>query len=74
MPCIKHIEQQLVVDFKISKMITTNCFMTYKELQLPKDSLFLVTDGAGFIGSNLCKAILNIVYKVSCLDDLSTGK
>ena len=48
--------------------------MTYKELQFPKDSLFLVTGGAGFIGSNLCEAILNMGYKVRCLDDLSTGK
>ena len=35
---------------------------------------FLVTGGAGFIGSNLCEAILNLGYKVRCLDDLSTGK
>ena len=34
----------------------------------------LVTGGAGFIGSNLCEAILNLGYKVRCLDDLSTGK
>lgn len=40
----------------------------------PKDSLFLVTGGAGFIGSNLCEAILNLGYRVRCLDDLSTGK
>ncbi len=48
--------------------------MNYKELQFPEDSLFLVTGGAGFIGSNLCEAILNMGYKVRCLDDLSTGK
>lgn len=48
--------------------------MSYKHLQFPKDSLFLVTGGAGFIGSNLCEAILNLGYKVRCLDDLSTGK
>ena len=34
--------------------------MSYKHLQFPKDSLFLVTGGAGFIGSNLCEAILNL--------------
>lgn len=48
--------------------------MGYKNLVFPKDSLFLVTGGAGFIGSNLCEAILNLGYKVRCLDDLSTGK
>lgn len=48
--------------------------MTYKELQFPKDSLFLVTGGTGFIGSNLCEAILNMGYRVRCLDDLSTDK
>lgn len=48
--------------------------MNYKELKFPTDSLFLVTGGAGFIGSNLCEAILEMGYKVRCLDDLSTGK
>lgn len=48
--------------------------MGYKQLKFPKDSLFLVTGGAGFIGSNLCEAILNMGYGVRCLDDLSTGK
>lgn len=48
--------------------------MEYKELKFEKGSLFLVTGGAGFIGSNLCEAILNMGYKVRCLDDLSTGK
>lgn len=46
----------------------------YKDLKFPKNSLFLVTGGAGFIGSNLCEAILNMGYRVRCLDDLSTGK
>ena len=48
--------------------------MGYKDLKFPKDSIFLVTGGAGFIGSNLCEAILKLGYKVRCLDDLSTGK
>ena len=47
--------------------------MSYKELKFPDNSLFLVTGGAGFIGSNLCEAILNLGYRVRCLDDLSTG-
>lgn len=48
--------------------------MGYKHLRFPKNSIFLVTGGAGFIGSNLCEAILKMGYKVRCLDDLSTGK
>ena len=48
--------------------------MSYKFLKFPDGSKFLVTGGAGFIGSNLCEAILKLGYKVRCLDDLSTGK
>ncbi len=48
--------------------------MGYENVSFPKDSVFLVTGGAGFIGSNLCEAILKLGYKVRCLDDLSTGK
>lgn len=48
--------------------------MGYKDLTFNKDSLFLVTGGAGFIGSNLCEAILGMGYRVRCLDNLSTGK
>ncbi|TCZ77526.1 SDR family oxidoreductase [Paenibacillus albiflavus] len=35
---------------------------------------FLVTGGAGFIGSNLVEALLNQNYEVTVLDNLSTGK
>lgn len=48
--------------------------MGYQDIKFDKDTLFLVTGGAGFIGSNLCEAILKLGYKVRCLDDLSTGK
>lgn len=48
--------------------------MGYQHLKFPENALFLVTGGAGFIGSNLCEAILNMGYRVRCLDDLSTGK
>ena len=47
--------------------------MGYKHLNFLKESVFLVTGGAGFIGSNLCEAILDMGYKVRCLDNLSTG-
>ena len=48
--------------------------MGYKHLKFPKDSKFLITGGAGFIGSNLCEAILNMGYSVRILDNFSTGK
>lgn len=48
--------------------------MGYSDIRFPENTLFLVTGGAGFIGSNLCEAILRLGYRVRCLDDLSTGK
>jgi UDP-glucose 4-epimerase len=33
----------------------------------------LITGGAGFVGSNLVRAVLNQGYRVTVLDDLSTG-
>lgn len=48
--------------------------MGYTNLNFSKDSVFLVTGGAGFIGSNLCEAITDMGYQVRCLDNLSTGK
>lgn len=48
--------------------------MGYEDITFEKDSVFLVTGGAGFIGSNLCEVLLQKGYKVRCLDDLSTGK
>lgn len=47
--------------------------MGYKNLKFGKGSIFLVTGGAGFIGSNLCEAIIEMGYIVRCLDNLSTG-
>lgn len=43
-------------------------------LKFPPASTFLVTGGAGFIGSNLCDALTSMGYQVRCLDNLSTGK
>lgn len=48
--------------------------MGYKQLVFPQNSVFLVTGAAGFIGSNLCEAILNMGFKVKALDDMSTGR
>lgn len=48
--------------------------MGYDNITFEKNSVFLVTGGAGFIGSNLCEVLLDKGYKVRCLDDLSNGK
>lgn len=48
--------------------------MSYRDLKFPGGSRFLVTGGAGFIGSNICEALLGMGYFVRCLDDFSTGK
>ena len=47
--------------------------MGYEDLKFPSGTTFLVTGGAGFIGSNLCDAILNMGHNVTCLDNLSNG-
>lgn len=44
------------------------------DVSFPTGSTFLVTGGAGFIGSNICEALLNMGHRVRCLDNLSTGK
>jgi len=37
-------------------------------------SKILITGGAGFIGSNLCEAVIRLGHKVVCFDNFSTGK
>ena len=47
--------------------------MGFTEISFPENSVFLVTGGAGFIGSNICEALLDKGCKVRCMDNLSTG-
>jgi UDP-N-acetylglucosamine 4-epimerase len=48
--------------------------MGYENVIFPKETKFLVTGVAGFIGANLVEALLNMGYKVRGLDNFSTGK
>ena len=43
------------------------------ELEGNKQKNILVTGGAGFIGSHLCKYLIDLGHKVFCLDNLFTG-
>ena len=38
-----------------------------------KNNTVLVTGGAGFLGSHLCQKLIEIGYKVICIDNLFTG-
>jgi UDP-N-acetylglucosamine/UDP-N-acetylgalactosamine 4-epimerase len=46
----------------------------YRHIEFPEGSKFLVTGSAGFIGSNLVEAILELGYQVRGLDNFSTGQ
>lgn len=47
--------------------------MYTQKMATNKTQSCLVTGGAGFIGSHLCKSLLDDGYKVICVDNLSTG-
>src|SRR3990167_2195172 len=53
-------------------------FMELKKSKIIKEKVFnrkfLVTGGAGFLGSHMSDLLLNHGAKVVCVDDLSNGK
>ncbi|MEI6242736.1 MAG: UDP-glucuronic acid decarboxylase family protein [Chlamydiota bacterium] len=46
----------------------------WSALETGKQKRILVTGGAGFLGSHLCKKLLSQGHKVICLDNLFTGR
>lgn len=48
--------------------------MSLNQIQFNPNYKVLVTGGAGFIGSNICKWLLNNGNEVRCLDNFATGK
>lgn len=48
--------------------------MEYDNIVFPAGTRFLVTGAAGFIGSNLVEALLNLGYPVRGLDNFGTGR
>ncbi len=50
-----------------------NDFKSNPQFQKLADKKVLVTGGAGFIGSNLCEALLALGAEVVCLDNFATG-
>lgn len=46
----------------------------FNQIVFPKDTMFLITGGAGFIGSNLAQAVIEKGYRARVLDNFSTGK
>ncbi|MDO6807531.1 SDR family oxidoreductase [Zobellia galactanivorans] len=48
--------------------------MLLEKLNFSSKYTILITGGAGFIGSNLCEALLDNGNRVVCLDNFATGK
>lgn len=48
--------------------------MDKRNFEQLNSSKILITGGAGFIGSNLCEALIELNSEVVCLDNFATGK
>lgn len=48
--------------------------MSIAEFNFSSEHSILVTGGAGFIGSNLCEALLKNGNRIRCMDNFATGK
>ncbi len=48
--------------------------MNKQQFEVLQSAKVLITGGAGFIGSNLCEALLELGATVVCLDNFATGK
>jgi len=48
--------------------------MGYQNLEFANESIFLITGAAGFIGSNLVEAVLELGYEVRGIDNFSNGR
>lgn len=48
--------------------------MNKQQFEVLQSAKVLITGGAGFIGSNLCEALLDLGATVVCLDNFATGK
>ena len=59
---------------KITVIREKELFLMQNNLRELSNKHVLVTGGAGFIGSNLCAYLLQNNVKVTCLDNLITGK
>ena len=59
---------------KITVIRKKELFLMQNNLKELSNKHVLVTGGAGFIGSNLCAYLLQNNVKVTCLDNLITGK
>ena len=47
---------------------------TFMNINLDSQNAYLVTGGAGFIGSNIVKELIQRKQKVRVLDNFATGK